>query len=340
MKIDFINVFSEIAKFARLLNSIAYFFLYSIYKREKNMPINAHPEYLQAEKEYLFAETLEEKLKALEKMLSTMPSHKGAKNLRANLKARYKKLKEKILKSKKSRKSTKRGIKKQDMQMILTGFPNTGKSSLFNLLTAQNTKISPLPYTTLKPCLGTTDFEDIKIQTIDTPPFPHEDKNLLNSTDTILLVIDSLEQISNSLEFLKNSNAKIILIFNKSDLLKEEEKRKIQATLDSKFRYLSPLIFSSTQATQQEINELKKELFETFPIIRIYTKEPKKEASKIPLILKKDSTIENTAEKILKGLSKKIKRARIWGPSSKFSGQVVGLEHILKDRDIVEFQTV
>ena len=59
------------------------------------MPINAHPEYIAAEKEYIAAKTPEEKLKALEKMISVAPGHKGAEKLRAELKTRYKKLKEK-----------------------------------------------------------------------------------------------------------------------------------------------------------------------------------------------------------------------------------------------------
>jgi ribosome-interacting GTPase 1 len=45
------------------------------------------------------------------------------------------------------------------------------------------------------------------------------------------------------------------------------------------------------------------------------------------------------AEKISKSLKSKIKFARIWGPSSKFSGQTVGPEHILKDKDIIEIRT-
>ena len=52
---------------------------------EMQMPINAHPEYLQAEKEYLQAQTPEEKIECLEKMISTMPGHKGAENLRQQL---------------------------------------------------------------------------------------------------------------------------------------------------------------------------------------------------------------------------------------------------------------
>ncbi|MEM3866916.1 MAG: TGS domain-containing protein, partial [Candidatus Bathyarchaeia archaeon] len=33
---------------------------------------------------------------------------------------------------------------------------------------------------------------------------------------------------------------------------------------------------------------------------------------------------------------KNFKYARVWGPSSKFPGEKVGLNHLLKDGDIVE----
>ena len=67
------------------------------------MPINAHPEYLQAEKEYLEAETLEQKIEKLKKMISHAPSHKGAENLRAQLKSRLKRFQEQLIKAKKSK---------------------------------------------------------------------------------------------------------------------------------------------------------------------------------------------------------------------------------------------
>ena len=54
---------------------------------------------------------------------------------------------------------------------------------------------------------------------------------------------------------------------------------------------------------------------------------------------KPESTLENVAEKVLHGYSKKVKFAKITGPSSKFTDQKVGLKHIVKDKDIVEFVT-
>lgn len=56
------------------------------------MPINAHPEYIAAEGEYLRAKSVEEKIEKLKKMISYAPSHKGGENLRAQLKTRLKKL--------------------------------------------------------------------------------------------------------------------------------------------------------------------------------------------------------------------------------------------------------
>ena len=49
------------------------------------MPINAHPDYLNAETEYHNASNDEDRLTALEKMMKTMPKHKGSENLRKNL---------------------------------------------------------------------------------------------------------------------------------------------------------------------------------------------------------------------------------------------------------------
>ncbi|NPE27195.1 TGS domain-containing protein [Methanococcoides sp. SA1] len=299
---------------------------------------NQSPFYQKAEEEYLKATSDKERLECLEIMMKEVPKHKSSEKMRKNLTNRYKKLKTSMAKQKKSGKSTQIGIKKADMQCVLAGFPNTGKSTIFKILTSQPTKISPHEFTTFQPQLGTFNFEDAQIQIIDQPSFPSHDKSLTNSTDTLLLVIDNLDQIKKTEDYTYRTHAKIILIFNKSDTLSETELRKIKATLNSKFKKYS-YVFLNQNSTKLELKKLKQKIFKTFPIIRVYTKEPKKEPSKDPMILKKNSTFKMAADKILKGMSKKIKRARVWGPSSKFGGQVIGLEHILKDKDVIEFQT-
>jgi ribosome-interacting GTPase 1 len=299
---------------------------------------NQSPFYQRAEEEFHKATTDEERIACLEIMMKEVPKHKSSENMRKNLTNRYKKLKSGVAKQKKAGKSSQQGIKKADMQCVLAGFPNVGKSTIFKTLTKLNPKISPHPFTTYKPQLGTFKHEDAPIQIIDIPSFPGHEKSLVNSTDTLLLVVDKLEQIKEAEKHIYRTKAKLILVFNKEDLLSESEKRKIEATLKSKYKKLD-YIFFSTKPKKDKLNKLTQKIFDTFPIIRIYTKEPKKAASKEPMILKEKSTFRDAAEKILKGVSKKIKRARIWGPSSKFGGQVIGLEHVLKDKDIIEFQT-
>jgi len=300
---------------------------------------NQSPFYQKAEQEYGEAKSDEERISCLQIMIRECPKHKSSENMLRNLTLRLKRLKSQVARQKSSGKSSKQGIKKADMQVVLAGFPNTGKSSLFNLLTGQDAKTSPHQFTTSEPKLGTFKFEDAKIQIIDMPPFPNHDKSLINSTDTILLLIDNIEQVKKSEGYFYRSPAKVILIYNKSDLISENEKRKLKATLKSKFKKYNFSFLSTKNPNKIKINELKKSIFETFPIIRVYTKEPKKEPSKYPMILKKISVVKDASEKILKGMSKQIKQIKIWGPSSKFGGQVVGLNHQLKDKDIVEFQT-
>ena len=297
---------------------------------------NQSPFYQRAEEEYHKATTDEERIACLEIMMKEVPKHKSSENMRKNLTNRYKKLKTNVAKQKKSGRSGQAGIKKADMQVVLIGFTNSGKSTLFKTLTKLETKISPHQFTTFKPQLGTFYFEDAPIQIIDIPSFPNHDKSLINSTDTLLFIIDNLEQIKMAEKFLYRTQSKIILIINK---IEDYDKRKIEATLKSKFRKYDYIILDCQNPTKPELKKLKEKIFKTFPIIRIYTKEPKKEPSKEPMIIKKNSTFKDAAEKILKGMSEKIKRAKVWGPSSKFGGQIIGLEHILQDKDVIEFQT-
>ena len=307
------------------------------------MPINAHPNYLAAEKEFMLAQTIEEKIERLNKMISFAPKHKGAENLRAQLKGRLKKLKEQLIKSKKTARGRgiKDSIKKGDLQVLIIGLTNTGKSSLISFLTNAKPEISAVAFTTKTPAIGIIKYMGgISAQLIEIPAFESEyyNKNLTNSADIILILINDLKEIKKIEDELSKTAAKKIVVFNKVELLNDAEKRKISETLRSK-KYDFVLISAKTK---EGINELNEKIFKNFNKIKIYTKEPGKtleERAERPIILNPNSTIKDVAEKILKGFSNKVKEARIWGPSSKFPGQIVGLKHKLKDLDTIEFKT-
>jgi len=305
------------------------------------MPINVNdPEYLSAEKAFHEALNPEDQLIALNKMISHAPSHKGAENLRQQLTTRRKKLETQIEKKKKTGKSTQIGIKKGEMQAVLIGKTNSGKSSILKTLTNSSPKISEIKFTTNEAIIGIMNHQNTQIQLVEIPAIEGEnfDKGAAHTADTLLFVITDLEEIKKIEKKLPLAEGKKIIIFNKSDQLSPEEKRKIKANLQSK-KYNFMMTSSIPNWPENGIEELKEKIFQSFEILRIYTKQPGKEKEKRPMIMKPGSTVKDAAEKILKGFSKKIKQAKIWGPSSKFGGQVIGLNHKLKDLDVVEFKT-
>ena len=301
------------------------------------MSINASYEYLNAEKLYAQAQTLEQRIAALEEMIRVCPGHKGAENLRAELRSRLKKLREKHEKSKRIGRTSQKAIKKEGFQCAIIGLPNAGKSSLLTSLTNAHPRISPVPFTTQEPEIGTLDIEGVKAQLIDLPAIGSEafDIGIVNTADCVLIVLSSLDDLEKILPSLTRSSGKRLIALNKTDLLTDDEARKLNERIKS--RKLNAVLISCS--TGFGIPELKEQIMKIMSVIRVYTKEPGKSPSSIPIVLPVGSSVAHVAESILKGFSQRVKETRLTGPSSKFPNQRVGLSHILQDKDIVEFHT-
>ena len=301
---------------------------------------NQSPFYQKAEAKFLNAKSNEEKLIFLEEMIRECPKHKSSEKMLANLKTRYIKLKEKMEAAKKtSRGSKKAGIKKEDIQVVILGLTRSGKSSLLSMLTNAFPKISQNEFekfTTKKPAVGITDYYGMKIQLVENPAIESEyyDKGLTNSADIVLVLFNNFSDLERIEKNISASKAKKIFIFN-HDSTNRDELRKAESKMQSR-KYIY-LVFNLKE--KKNFNDLKLKIFQNSGKIRVYTKEPGKEKSENPVILSSDSSARDLAEKILKGFSQKIKETKIWGPSSKFAGQKIGLNHALKDMDVVEFKT-
>lgn len=300
------------------------------------MPINAGYEYFNAEKVYLEAKTLDEKIAALEEMIRKAPKHKSSENFVAELKKRLIKFREKSEKAKKSG-GGKKGIKKEGYQVVLLGLTNSGKSALLAALTNARPAISENFYTTKEPELGTMDYDGVKAQIVDMPSFGNSgfDMGLVNNADCVLEVVEKLEDIVKLEPALVRFNAKKIVVLNKSDLLSNDERRKLEDKCRSK--KINAVFVSSSNS--EGIDLLKKRIFESMRVIRVYMKEPGKPASRIPAVLREGSNVREAAEGIFHGFASRVRETKITGPSAKFANQKVGLAHVLKDRDVVEFHT-
>ncbi|MEX0932645.1 MAG: TGS domain-containing protein [Candidatus Pacearchaeota archaeon] len=292
---------------------------------------NQSPNYQKAEVKFFSAKNTEEKIEALEEMIRECPKHKSSEKMLANLKTRYKKLKGGLERLKKTS-SSKKGIKKEDMQAAIISKENLNKSLLLPSLTNKKSQNSE------ELALGTINYSSgAQVQLVELPEINSQnfDKGIVNSADVLVILVSKLEEIGEIKERLQKATGKQIIAFDKTNLSKENS-RKIEATLKSKRHEFVILDFKE----KQTMENLKNKIFQKFDIIRVYTKEPgKKDRSKKPIILDLDSSVKEVAEKILKGFSEKIKTTKIWGPSSKFPGQIVGLNHKLKDLDVVEFRT-
>lgn len=296
------------------------------------MPANVTPQFQKAEQEYFQAETTEQKINALKRMIALAPSHKGAENLRADLKrrlARLKYTKEQEIKKKKS--SRKEGLKKTgDAQIAIIGMTNTGKSSLLSCLTNAKPRIAPYEFTTIRPEIGTMLYENYNIQIIELPAITgnknNDKSNLAIARDAELLIIiaTTKEELSKTIEELKESRIekKEIIVMNKGDL-------RIPLAINVPYLMISC-------KTKTNVEELKKKIIQELALMRVYTKDIKKKAAEKPIVFHGQATIKQVCEKVNKIFLQKFLFARVWGKSVKFPGQQVGLNHKVKDKDIVE----
>ncbi len=123
-----------------------------------------------------------------------------------------------------------------------------------------------------------------------------------------------------------------IKIVSKSDLISLKQKQEI---ID-KFGQDGLLFVSSKYNTGMK--ELKQTIFKKLELIRIYLKHDlSAEPDKEPLICEKGINVLQTAEKLSKALAGEIKGAKIKGTSARYPNQIVGLRHILKDKDQIFF---
>lgn len=326
------------------------------------MPANLPPQYFEAEKLFREAKNPLEKIAALEEMLAIMPKHKGTDHLRAELRGRIAKLTQQAAKKSGARRASMVIEKEGAAQLAVIGLPNAGKSQLIAAITNASPPVAEYPFTTHQALPGMMEFENIKIQLIDTPPLVPQAIEfwmppLLRRADALLVMVDlsadPLEQMAAITEQLKKMRVilqpkdgegaeedpefavwrqKALVIGNKIDI--DNASRNYEA-LKAKYEGQFPLIAIST-AEGTGLEELKAKIYEVLDIIRVYTKAPgKKPDPTDPIILKRGSTLATAAAAVHKDFRAKLKYARIWG-SGKHDGVMAKRDHVLEDGDIIE----
>lgn len=84
------------------------------------------------------------------------------------------------------------------------------------------------------------------------------------------------------------------------------------------------------------IDLVKEKIYEKLDFIRIYMRPKGGETDyKEPLIIRRNSTIEDVCNKLHRHMKKEFRYGLVWGKSVKFGGQRVGIRHVLEDEDVL-----
>ncbi len=123
---------------------------------------------------------------------------------------------------------------------------------------------------------------------------------------------------------------KAFVVVNKIDLVSSDYVKQLQAKLPG-WRLVSISAEKGVGLTR-----LKDEIYETLRFMRVYLKPQSREADlKEPLIVKEGSDVGMVCDAIHRDWRGRFRFANVWGASAQFPGQKVGLDHPLRDADIL-----
>ena len=314
------------------------------------MPANLTPQYMEAEKRFKQAGSIEEKVAALEEMMATIPRHKGTEKLQAELKKKMSVLRKESEEHKKGGKRESFVVEREGArQLALVGAPNSGKSQLLRSLTNATPEVADYPYTTRTPIPGMLVFENIRLQVVDLPPISREYMEswvpqIIRNAEAVLWIIDLaddgiLDRVEETKTLLANAHTdldqmKVLMVGNKSDAPSAADRLEIlKETYPGRFPVTT---ISAASESPEKIEGFKRLVYDFLDVVRVYTKVPgKKPDFSDPYVVAKGSTVLDVAEKVHRDFVDSLKYARIWG-EGKTDGIMVPRDFVISEGDVLE----
>lgn len=120
-----------------------------------------------------------------------------------------------------------------------------------------------------------------------------------------------------------------LTVLNKIDLVDPKFVKQVQTKVKSD-------VIPVSADSGINIDLVKEKIYEKLDFIRLYMRPKGGETDyKEPLIIRRNSTIEEVCNKLHRSLKKEFRYGLVWGKSVKFGGQRVGLTHVLEDEDVL-----
>jgi hypothetical protein len=328
------------------------------------MSANLSPEYMAAEEAYKAARDPAERLDCLERMLRTIPKHKGTEKMQADLKRRIARAKEGL---EKQRGKKGFGVKVDPegaAQIAVVGAPNSGKSSLVEVTTNARVEVGDHPFATRLPVPAMMPFENVQLQLVDLPPVSREYMEywvpgIMRATaESALWVIDASDAAFEE----GIDEVRAVLAERKVELTGAASPRSelrgvvcrlptlvAAAKMDEPAAAgILPRIRARLEPTHEvlpvsalgdaDFTELAARLFRLNRLIRVYSKAPGKEPDRSrPFVLHEGDTSMDFARKVHKDFAERLLHARVWG-EGRYDGQRVPRDQPLTDGDVIELK--
>ncbi|MBW2996184.1 50S ribosome-binding GTPase [Candidatus Woesearchaeota archaeon] len=287
--------------------------------------------------------TEQERIRLLEELVVLNPKDSRDLELRTKFKKELDVLKKKTSSKKKQPPQNIYSSIKYNRQVAIVGEANSGKSTLMQMLTNSNPKISDAPFTTYKPEAGIFVYNDVPIQIAEVPSLygGDNDKNkiqFIRNSDVICVAVRDKKELSSVISTLEDY---LIII---SGNVSESKKHKYRSKEDiiekpsfvaawSKFDYEEYNVVDISSPT-----DIGDEIYRLLNIRRVYCfKNGQVDGDPLIFPRNQEVTVGDFAKKI--GLGKdKIKGAKIFGSSTTHDGEMVGRDYVLNDGDKVNLK--
>ncbi len=127
-----------------------------------------------------------------------------------------------------------------------------------------------------------------------------------------------------------------VAIVNKVDLVGEEGYEEVKEWLDEQGIPNIPMVANKKLG----VDEAKDFIYDALDMIQVFLKPQGEEADmEEPLIIRAGSDVGAVCDKLHRDFRRLFRYAQVWGPSGKFPGQTIGLDHELLDGDVLSIIT-
>jgi ribosome-interacting GTPase 1 len=161
--------------------------------------------------------------------------------------------------------------------------------------------------------------------------FSHGIHNAVVTISGKIRLEDIVESLDRSIAYLNG-----IIVCTKGDVKGSAENfdRLKNSPISKRFPLIVPTSVMNDDG-MKNVKTLPPKIFHTLGLIRVYTKD-EKGVAKRPIVVRKNTTVENLTKMLHKDFFQHFRHAKVWGTSVKHSGSQVGLTHTLEDADVIQ----